>query len=114
MPYVQRDLTGLIVGLFSEPRDVAREWVETDSAEMRAFVLSLKGDGPAGVLDKLAGTDQSIIRVLEDLVDTLISKNHIHFTDLPDAAQAKLLERRSLRSSVNSLHLFSDADQKLI
>jgi hypothetical protein len=64
-------------------------------------------------LDRLADSDQSLIRVVEDLIDTLIRKDLIHFTDLPDAAQAKLLERRSLRRSVNALNLFREEEQKL-
>jgi hypothetical protein len=114
MPYVQRDATRQIVGVFAHLQNPTQEWLEADSPELRTFVQSLKGEGSAEVLDKLAGSDQAIIRVLEDLVDTLISQNLIHFTDLPDAAQAKLLERRTLRRSVNALHLFRDVDQKLI
>jgi hypothetical protein len=113
MPYVQRDSTGHIIGLFGEQRGDAQEWLEPESAELHIFLQGLRGEGSSEVLDKLAGSDQAIIRVLEDLVDTLISQNLIHFTDLPDAAQAKLLERRSLRSSVNALHLFRDDEQKL-
>lgn len=69
---------------------------------------------PEVALDRLAESDQSMVRVLEDLIDTLIGKNLISFTDLPDAAQAKLLERRSLRRSVNALNLFRNDDQRLI
>lgn len=70
-------------------------------------------EGPAA-LERLAESDQALVRVLEDLIDTLIGKNLIQFTDLPDAAQAKLLERRTLRRSVNALNLIEDDDQKLI
>lgn len=65
-------------------------------------------------LDRLASSDQALIRVLEDLIETLVSRNLIHFTDLPEAAQTKLLERRSLRRSLNSLQLLQDDDQDLI
>lgn len=114
MPYVQRDSTGRITGLFGESLDNAKEWLEPDSAELQGFLRSLLGEGSSETLYKLFASDQSLIRVVEDLVDTLIGQNLIHFTDLPDAAQAKLLERRTLRSSVNALHLFRDVDQKLI
>jgi hypothetical protein len=73
-----------------------------------------EGNGASDVLGRLADSDQGMVRVLEDLIETLIGKNLIHFTDLPEAAQTKLLERRSLRRSVNALHLFRDDDQKLI
>lgn len=71
-------------------------------------------DDTSVALEKLAESDQTLIRVVEDLVDTLIAKDLLRFTDLPEAAQAKLLERRSLRRSVNALNLLQDDDSKLI
>lgn len=68
----------------------------------------------SGALGRLAESDQALIRVVEDLIDTLIAKDLLHFTDLPEAAQAKLLERRSLRRSVNALNLLQDDDQQTI
>ena len=48
-------------------------------------------------------------RVLEDLIDVLITRGHIQFTDLPDAAQAKLLERRQTRANLtHRLNLLPD------
>ncbi|MDP3037811.1 MAG: hypothetical protein Q8N07_08770 [Rhodocyclaceae bacterium] len=72
------------------------------------------GNGAADVLERLAVSDQVMVRVLEDLIETLIHKDLIRFTDLPEAAQAKLLERRTLRRSVNALDFFGGDDQKLI
>lgn len=71
-------------------------------------------DETAVALEKLAESDQALIRVVEDLVDTLIGKGLVQFTDLPEAAQAKLLARRNLRRSVNALNLLQDDDSKLI
>jgi hypothetical protein len=64
--------------------------------------------------ERLAESDQALIRVVEDLIDTLVAKDLLHFTDLPEAAQAKLLERRSLRRSVNALNLLQDDEQQMI
>lgn len=114
MPYVERDAAGVIVGLFGEPRPGAEEWLESDSQEFFDFLRRVQGEGSSETLERLAHSDQALIRVVEDLVDTLISRDLLHFTDLPDAAQAKLLERRSLRRSVNALTLFESDDQKLI
>ncbi len=50
----------------------------------------------------LSQTDTSLVRVLEDLIDVLINRGVIQFTDLPEAAQAKLLERRQTRASLNN------------
>lgn len=71
-------------------------------------------EGAADALGRLADSDQGMVRVLEDLIETLISKDLIHFTDLPEAAQTKLLERRSLRRSVNALQIFHEDDQPLV
>ncbi|MDO8958202.1 MAG: hypothetical protein Q7U85_00545 [Rhodocyclaceae bacterium] len=71
-------------------------------------------DEAPDALERLAGSDQVLVRVLEDLIETLIRKDLIRFTDLPEAAQAKLLERRTLRRSVNALDFFGSDDQKLI
>ena len=48
----------------------------------------------------LSETDTSLVRVLEDLIDVLITRGVIQFTDLPEAAQAKLMERRQTRASL--------------
>ena len=48
----------------------------------------------------LQETDTSLVRVLEDLIDVLITRGVIQFTDLPEAAQAKLMERRQTRASL--------------
>jgi hypothetical protein len=49
--------------------------------------------------------------VLEDIVDLLIERDVIRFTDLPEQAQAKLMERKSLRASMRSgLNLLGSAD----
>ena len=50
----------------------------------------------------LSQTDIGLARVLEDLVDVLITRGLIQFTDLPEAAQAKLLERRQTRASLTN------------
>jgi hypothetical protein len=50
----------------------------------------------------LSQTDTGLARVLEDLIDVLITRGVIQFTDLPDAAQSKLLERRETRASLTN------------
>jgi len=43
------------------------------------------------------------------LIDVLINRGLLQFTDLPEAAQAKLLERRQTRASLpHRLELLSD------
>lgn len=114
MPYIQRDPDGQINSVSIEVNEQNQEWIEPDSPELREFLVHLHGAELPEALGNLISTDQRLIRVLEDLVDTLIAKDLIHFTDLPEAAQQKLLERRSLRTSVNALKLLRDDDQGLI
>jgi hypothetical protein len=53
-------------------------------------------------VNALRQTDTSLVRVLEDLIDVLITRGVIQFTDLPEPAPAKLLERRETRASLNN------------
>lgn len=46
----------------------------------------------------LSETDADLARVTEDLIDVLLKRGVIQFTDLPDAVQRKLLQRRQTRS----------------
>ena len=54
--------------------------------------------------------DADFVRVIEDVIDTLIARNLINITDLPDQAQAKLFARKSFRERAvrNALRLFDD------
>lgn len=103
MPYVGRDEHGAIVTVAVAQHADATEWLDASSPELRAFVADL---GPVG--GEFSRSDQALIRVVEDIVNTLIEKNVIRFTDLPDAAQHKLLERRSMRRAKGPLHLFGE------
>ena len=62
----------------------------------------------------LSQTDAGLARVLEDLIDVLINRGLIQFTDLPEPAQAKLLDRRQTRASmVQRLELLPDDTDNL-
>lgn len=114
MPYIQRDEAGQICSISLEPVQLHDEWIEPNATEIQRFLMQLRDDDMPEALGSLIDTDQALIRVLEDLVDTLIAKDLIRFTDLPEAAQQKLMQRRSLRSSVSALKLLQDDDQGLI
>ena len=110
MPYVQLDAEGRICALSAEQSEVVSEWIESDAPKLRAYLESMQPGAPSALVE----SDQALIRVLEDLVEPLIAKDMMRFTDLPEAAQQKLLQRRSLRASINSLNLLDDDEQKLI
>jgi hypothetical protein len=59
---------------------------------------------------QFSSMDARLVRVLEDLVDTLIERSVIRITDLPADAQQKLLERKRFRdrSCKEALRLVPD------
>lgn len=115
MPYVQRDSTGSISAISAEKTEPTAEWVEPDAPELKDYLARLGASGGTPVVaNALEESDQALIRVVDDLVNVLVEKNLMRFTDLPDAAQKKLLERRSLRQSLTALKLLNDDEQDLI
>ena len=64
---------------------------------------------------ELQQSDIEIIRLLEDLIEVLIMKGVIIYTDLPVAAMQKLLRRQKLRdilSRINPLEVSESEDSE--
>src|SRR5262245_3029682 len=109
MPYVRRNASGEVVSLHRHAEAGTSEFLPEDHTDVLAFI----GGGPSsssGGSDGFARLDADFVRVLEDVIDTLVAKNLINITDLPPEAQAKLFSRKSFRErrSQNSLRLFGD------
>jgi hypothetical protein len=67
--------------------------------------------GPEASHQALAESDAGLARVTEDLIDILITRGVIQFTDFPPAAQSKLLQRRQTRATLsNRLKLLEEGD----
>jgi hypothetical protein len=62
------------------------------------------------VQQRLEQSDLQMARVMEDVINLLIDKSVIRFTDLPVAAQQKLLSRREVRDQVHDNFVWSDDD----
>jgi hypothetical protein len=93
--YVRRDGDGNIVAV-SEVADAAHaEGVDFEDPSLQSFLESIGGSSALGA------TDQDFIRVLEDVVELLIAKSVILFTELPESAQEKILQRQRLRSKLS-------------
>jgi hypothetical protein len=70
-------------------------------------------DAMSSSADALSQSDAAIARVLEDLIEVLIVRGVIQFTDLPEAAQNKLMTRRQTRAKLsNSLQLLPEGDDE--
>lgn len=91
MPFIVRDSEGHIAGVYNQPVEGGEE-VAADDPELALFVQATAPQG-----EQWVHSDLGLARVMEDLVDILIEKNVINFTDFPHGAQKKLLERRGLR-----------------
>lgn len=113
MPYIQRNNEGCISAISSEQTLSISEWIEPDAPEFKIYLSRLAGNVPE-VAGALAESDHALVRVVDDLVNVLIEKNLMRFTDLPEAAQRKLMARQSLRQSLNSLNLLGDEDQTVL
>ena len=104
MPYVRRNALGEIDSLHTRA-DSSDEFLADPAVQ--AFVGN--SSRPDQAFDQL---DADFVRVIEDVIDTLIVKNILNITDLPDQAQAKLFARKSFRERVSksSLRLFQPSD----
>lgn len=101
MPYVARDAEGKVIGLFDAPRDGTAESLPATHPEVLAFLF--RETGAVGLDGRFLASDLAFIRVIEDLVAALVERRTIAFTDLPAAAQDKLLERRSMRAYLSGV-----------
>lgn len=103
--YVRRDSEGVIVSVSRVPAPGYDERCAATHPDIAAFIHAI---APAGAA--LAASDLGFIRVIEDLIDVLIEKEVLRLTDLPENAQAKLVSRRHMRTSLRSLSLLGDSD----
>ena len=107
MPYVKRDEQGRIIAVNLEPSDDLME-VPSGSPELLEFMRRMGLEQST-----LEQSDMRLVRVLEDLIDLLIARDVIRFTDLPLPAQEKLMERRSMRQSLGALDLLGGANETI-
>lgn len=105
MFYVSRNDKGKIKALHTESQDDASETLSANHPEVLEFLeKDVASDDALRYLDE---SDKEMIRVLEDLIDVLVANNIIAYTDLPPAAQQKLLSRQNIRDRLSDM--LSDA-----
>jgi len=94
VPFVHKDTDGKILAVYTEPVEGAIE-VAANDPDLAVFVQQ---NIPAINADQeWVQSDLGLARVLEDLIQALIDKKVIMFTDFPPGAQEKLRARRGLR-----------------
>lgn len=104
--YIKRNSMGELIAISKEPNAGFAEILEDDAPELLAFLREAKTAHQLA----LEQSDQPMARVMEDVVNLLVEQGVIRFTDLPDAAQHKLLNRRELRGKRQGIKLLDDGD----
>lgn len=102
MLYIKRNAQGEIVMLSKEPSPECNDTINDDSPEVFAFLAEQTGQSA-----QFIASDLAFVRVVEDMLEVLLEKGVLSFTDLPSAAQSKIIERKSLRAK-NDVNLISD------
>ena len=95
MPYVSRLPDGRIAALHATPAGASAEYLPANNTEVLAFLFS----GPLGASNAaLLSADLALIRVIEDLVDVLLTKGLLAREDLPLVVRDKLAQRGGIRN----------------
>ncbi len=110
MPYVTKDESGVIVAIHQEQGN-KRQWEEANNPDVIAFIESM--DMTEKVKQALTGSDNEMVRVIEDLIDLLMEKQIFVYTELPEAVQTKLNARKQLRHDMNSLGNLINEDDNI-
>ncbi|WP_252107273.1 MULTISPECIES: tryptophan synthase subunit beta like protein [unclassified Halomonas] len=102
MFYIKRNADGDIVTLSKEATSESSEQVSADDPQVLAFLAN-----EPGAKANFLASDLAFVRVVEDLMEVLLDKGVISFTDLPQAAQNKVMQRKSLRAK-NNINLIGE------
>lgn len=108
MFYVQRNAQGQLIRVEAAVFALATDTLPADHHEIQAWYAN---EAVEHSLQQLKQSDLDMIRVLDDLIQVLTSKGVIRVTDLPPAAQAKLIDRSHAREALGGLSQLIDDDE---
>lgn len=108
MLYVERNDEGKIIALHNSPNPNATDQRSSIDQDILDFLEQNATSESWQTL--LTISDLSFIRLLEDMVDLLIRKNVIIFTELPEKAQEKIMERKKIREKYSSQSILTVDD----
>jgi hypothetical protein len=103
MTYISRDGSGKITGVSDRPEGGAVEEIAPDHPELLRFLADQGLSSPGALRQLLAESDLRMVRLVDDLVDLLIDKGVIKFTDLPQAAGEKYMQRQATRKQLQAV-----------
>jgi len=109
MRYIKRNDLGQITAVSEEALPDFDAVGPSDLVDIATFLSG------SGAQTALRSSDLEFIRVVDDLLEVLFSKGLINFTDLPEKAQQKFIERGRLREqNRDALSLLGDDDDQLL
>jgi len=115
VPYVSRSNEGKIVAVSDQVIAGCSEAIDQTDEELNEFISEVASEKLTIDSARFIQSDLEFIRVMEDLINVLIDKNIICFTDLPNIAQQKVSHRRSIRQALNQrIDLLDDDDDFMI
>lgn len=104
MLYVARDSDGTIREIYPVAMGNAQEALAADNPEVMQFIHERWRRHELETLDK------DFIRTIEDVIELLMAKNLILFTDLPAVVQEKLMRRRKVRQETTYPQFLADGE----
>lgn len=112
MIYIRRNTDQEIIEIDFSPADNLEE-ISLFDPELKDFLEHSEQSETLikTVLDKL---DTDMIRVIEDLIDILIDKDIMLFSDLPQPVQNKLLFKKSIRNALREDNNSILSDEEVI
>lgn len=111
MLYIERNAAGEIDNIEFSPGE-GREEISLHDPKLKEFIEHAPNSDEI-VHDVLNRLDLDMVRIIEDLIDVLIERNIILFTDLPDPVQNKILFKKTIRNISKKTNTFAD-DEELI
>lgn len=104
--YIKRDALNNIVAISHLPEAGMMPATLEDMDQVQSYLQQFASESKF----QFQQSDLAMARVLEDVVNLLVEQGTIRFTDLPSAAQQKLLARREMRGKHVSVDLIDDND----
>jgi hypothetical protein len=110
MPYVSRDDSGRITGVFDHAEVGVTDQVSVDDPGLARFLADQGLSSPEAIRQLLSESDLRMVRLVDDVIDLLIEKALIKFTDLPAAAGEKYLQRQIARKRLQGSLVVDEQD----
>ncbi len=107
MLFIERNEDGAIAAIHNE--NPAGKFTRASLSEPEVLQFLQQTDPHSELMNGvLEQSDTDLVRVTEDLIQLLVDRNIINFTDLPAAAQKKIRHRQILRSRLSEDNFMVD------